>query len=166
MVTSPTPTYTVFPLGQNHPTLEPSVVPADAGGAHCDDRAQGCQQPPTCWSERSSLLGYTCPAHSRIATIPHSVTQDRACRVCLQHSSPGPGNGPEHEVPPAFFLHRLPGKLSVCRQHWRDPVTRGIAARLRALTQGRGEDTVALWQADSDISHHPHRHHFSPNLWN
>lgn len=65
-----------------------------------------------------------------------------------------------------FFLHWLPGKLSVCRQHWRDPVISGIAARLRALTQGRGEDTVALWQADSDISHHPHRHHLSPKLWN
>lgn len=32
--------------------------------------------------------------------------------------------------------------------------------------RGRGEDTVALWQADIDILHHPHRHHLSPNLWN
>lgn len=104
MVTSPPPTYTIFPLGQTHPTLEPSVVPTDAGGAPRDDRAQGCQQPPTCWSKRSSLQGCTCPAHSRIATIPHSVTQDHACRVCLQHSSPGPGNGLGHEVPPAFFF--------------------------------------------------------------
>lgn len=92
-----------------------------------------CQQLPTCWGKRGSL-----PVSQRVVTtISHSEwMRIEPAGTCLHHSSPGPGNGPGHQVPPGFLLC-LPGKTSIRRQHWRDPVISsmykrdGLAERLR-----------------------------------
>lgn len=71
----------------------------------------------------------------------------------LHHSSPGPGNGPGCQVPPGFLLC-LPGKPSIQRQCWRDPVISGIVgwacraaqAGIQPWLRGGSSSSQGSWQ--------------------
>lgn len=97
-----------------------------------------------CCGERGSLP----VSQHMVATIPHSEQMRIVpAGTCLHHSSPGPGNGPDRQVPPGILLC-LPGKPSIRRQRWRDPVISSIAGRACSAVQAG----TGLWLREDSSS--------------